>query len=76
MGSLNQDPATPYDTIKAIAANISTDSHLIVKLRSLWLLQQVAGSYNVQRETENMPKDLFEPLVQYFCSQTEFVLQY
>jgi hypothetical protein len=76
MGSLNQDLATPYDTIKAIAANISTDSHLIVKLRSLWLLQQVAGSYNVQRESENMPKDLFEPLVQYFCSQTEFVLQY
>ena len=77
MGALKEDLAVPYDTIKAIAAQVKDPSlELIVKLRSLWLLERVATSYNVKRESEKIPTDLFEPLVDFFSVQTEFVLQY
>lgn len=75
MGALEEDLAVPYDTIKAIAAQVKDPNlELIVKLRSLWLLERVAGSYNVKRESERVPKDLFEPLVDFFSQYSEFVL--
>lgn len=72
MGQLHENIVLPYETITSILKSIPQHTSLIVKLRSLWLLERVSNTHTIKRDL--MVKDLFEPLVDFFCQQTEFVL--
>jgi hypothetical protein len=55
---------------------IGAKQTVLVTLRSLWLCERASSTVEPERDTHRIHTDFFEPLVDYFCKQTEFVLQY
>jgi hypothetical protein len=51
-------------------------SHLLLKLRALWLLEKLNSSFVVRNSKDVIGKEIFQSVSDLFAHSTEFVLNY
>lgn len=79
MGQFHKKLNLSYETVQSIMKQltVNSDSSLIVKLRGLWMLEKCSRSTKLFKENRDQKlQELFQPLAEYYCTCTEFVLSY